>query len=255
MHKELLKRSYTDVMALRKKAAEEELARAQAPGGPVRVSRMAAAIFCNVSYDTMRRWEQDGTGPRVDANSQEKGREWVFYIYQDLVDWVARGAMKPTQRKKAAKHANAIRDELEHQEELRRERELELMRQETRKLEKELEVLRKKTQALGFTSLQDLRVEQDWVMRDSQVVGHVLTVTDAELQDAIDRDDIWEATLDEALMVPWVSLSFRRFYFRNYYLHSVLGTDNAIEASVEQQSLREAVPVATRGARGRKKTL
>lgn len=250
MNEGTLQRSYSDVMALRKKVASEELARAQAPGGPVRVSRMAASLYLNVSYDTLRRWERDGTGPRVDSNSQDKGREWVYYVFKDLQDWVARGAMKPTQRKKAARYASAMREELEHQEDLRRERELELMRQETRRLEKELEALKRKTQALGFATLQDLMVPQDWVFQDGKVLGHVLTVSEEALASAIEHDETWEATLDMVLLFPWVNKAERDRY-RAALKQAYDGTERHIDAVAHKHDLREALPEATKN-RGHK---
>lgn len=247
-----MKRTYAEAMALRKKLAQEELARAQAPGGPVRVSRMAAAIYLNVHYDTLREWEKTGRGPPVDTHSQSgtKLQEAVYYIYEDLVAWASLGKRTPTQREKDKKHALKMRDEKLQQEEIRMERELEAMRQKTRKMEIELEAFKKKGLALGFASIRDLMVEQDWAFNSGKVLGPVLRITDEEFVEAIEQNAIIEATLDQVLLMPWVESKWRRYY-KMAYFKAIEAFDRVIQAESERQELDERLPNAT-NVRGRK---
>lgn len=241
------KRTYSEVMSLRRQYAQQELELACLPGGPARVSRMAAALYCNVSYDTLRRWEEEGQGPPVDHHGDERGkRHKVYYRYVDLVEWMAEGKLSPTERKKKAKNASAEAELQASLRDLRHQVQLERMRQEEAKLKRELQRLEHRTAAFAFATFEQLSVSHDWVLDvDGRVVGSVLTVDEDLLALALAEDRVQDWPLAEALAQPWGVLEDRHHYAERFkqVCANALGD---IASAIERQHLDKKLTLTTK---------
>lgn len=200
-------------------AAAAELARARA-GEVATVSNRAAAHFLGIHYITLGKWRQrtPPLGPpflKTDAQSGSMAtNQHVHYKLSDLEAWLDARKGASHRERKAAR-------ELDELARLRRELELELELQQARD---DIARLRRKLSAkgLGFASLADCTDPHEWVMRDGLIVGHVLTVSDADLSLALDDPEgIAVLSLEEALGEMW--LDAQRQPFATAFAHSLEG--------------------------------
>ncbi|MDT3470256.1 MULTISPECIES: hypothetical protein [Stenotrophomonas] len=101
--------------------------------------------------------------------------------------------------------------------------ELDAARQRVRELELELALrqarddasrLQKKLGRIAsLATLDDIAVvPHEWALVDGRVAGHVLVVNDQVLSGALERGDVWDATVEVALQAPWVDGETREPY-------------------------------------------
>lgn len=180
-----------------------ELERARA-GMVDDVSARAAALFLRIHVETLGQWRRRNPplGPpwRKGADGLGMRNEHVSYSFAELVAW------KEAQQGKTHKQRR-LTDELERQRLRLAELELELAVAQAK------EKAAKLAKALGrvsrFATLSDM-VESTWWATDGQaIMGHVLTVDDDALTQALDRDWMVEASLVEALEFPWAHSRLR----------------------------------------------
>jgi len=182
-----------------------ELVRAKNAGGGM-VSAKAAAWFLGIHADTLGEWRRriPPTGPRFQkaSGSAVNGpNQRVEYDYDELVAW------KDGQQGRTAK-------------ERRLSAELEQKTQELRVLELERELyevkmaLEKRRKNAGrytalVTSHDGWATSHAWAVVDGLVAGHVLTVDEDILNRALAAGEIWDASLGDALLEPWISVAAR----------------------------------------------
>lgn len=184
-----------------KARAAAELARARA-GDIATVSNQTAAYFLGVHYITLGKWRQrtPPLGPPFIKTDAQDGsmatNQHVRYKWSDLEAWLdARKGASHKERKAAKELDDLVR--------LRRELELEL---EIQQAKDDIARLRRKlsTKGLGFASLADCTEPHEWVARQGLIVGHVLTVSGAELDAALEEGQgVVVLSLEEALGEPW----------------------------------------------------
>ncbi|MHC1481031.1 hypothetical protein ACYJW8_12305 [Frateuria aurantia] len=205
---------------------------------------MAAALHCNVSYDTLRRWEQEGNGPPVDHHRDELGkRHKVYYRYADLVEWMAEGKLSPTERKKKAKHASAEAELKANLQAPKQQIRLERMRQEETRLKRELQRLEQRTAAFAFATFEHLALSQDWILdHTGRLVGSVLTVDEETLGLALAEDRVQDWPLAEALAQPWAVLEDRRRYAKRFKEVCAQAIED-LASGIERQHLQEGIPL------------
>ncbi|UYK83755.1 nucleotide-binding protein [Xanthomonas sacchari] len=211
-------RSEEDYRALFDAALDQELERARA-GLTQTVSSKAAARFLGVHFDTLGEWRRRSPplGPPFQKGAGLTGggaNQHVRYLYEDLVEWQkARASKTPRERR--------LIDELEQLRQRARELELQLELQAVK--DQVARMTRKAGRVLALTTAKEcLTVQHDWVLVGGRLVGHVLTVPDDVLTAVAaadgakgtgfaypgagaDVEEVWTATLEEALQEPWVN--------------------------------------------------
>lgn len=243
-----LRRNAEDYEKRREAAIEQELQRAAEGRPPPTVSTKAAALFLDVHFDTLGEWRRKSPplGPPFQKGSGQVGggaNQHVRYLYADLVAWREGRAHTSSKERR-------LLDELAAMDRRRRELELELAlsqaKDEVAKLQKRLGRIAK------LETAQDVSfVSHDWVTSQGRVVGHVLAVEDDALSGALERGDVWEATVEEALLAPWDKRESREPYEKAFQAVLLAVEEQQREAKARQmQSDLEArwAPAASSGS-------
>ncbi|WP_241897779.1 hypothetical protein [Stenotrophomonas maltophilia] len=123
-------------------------------------------------------------------------------------------------------------DELDAAQQRVRELEIELALQQAREDASRLQ--KKLGRIATLATLDDIAgLSHEWVLVDGRVAGHVLVVSDQVLSGALERGDVWDATVEAALQAPWVNGETREPYHAAY----------ANVLQIVMQKLREAQAV------------
>ncbi|WP_414488677.1 hypothetical protein [Stenotrophomonas maltophilia] len=102
-------------------------------------------------------------------------------------------------------------DELDAAQQRVRELEIELALRQARDDASRLQ--KKLGRIATLATLDDIAVvTHEWALVDGQVAGHVLVVDDQVLSGALERGDVWDATVEVALQAPWVDGETREPY-------------------------------------------
>lgn len=198
-------RSEEDYRAKLQRALDQELSRAAAGLTPT-VSTKAAAQFLGIHFDTLGEWRRRSPplGPpfQKGAGSLQGGaNQHVRYLYEDLVEWQrARLGCSAKERR--------LRAELERLSQQQRELELERQIHEAKAA---LEKLRKNAGRFAalMTSHEGWAISHPWAVVGGLIAGHALTVDEDTLDRALTDGEIWDTTLPNALLEPWISVEAR----------------------------------------------
>lgn len=177
-------------------AIQREISLAQ-EGQIAAVSSKAAAFYLGKHKDTLADWRQPPPkGPPFDKGADGIGvrNEHVSYPWPELVKWKSERAGKTAKERK-------LQDELDKILQQAHELDLELQIQQARdQLAKAQKKLGRK---LGFASLNDAIELDEWATDGEIVLGHVLTISDTALDQALAHDQVIDASLAEVLTLPW----------------------------------------------------
>lgn len=226
-----LQRTEEQYLALQATAVDRELERAAAGLPPPTVSTKAAAKFLGVHFDTLGEWRRRSPplGPPFQKGAGQVGaglNQHVRYLYADLVEWQnARLGKSPKERR--------LQNDLDLAQQRVRELELELS---LRQAKEELAKLQKKLGRIAnLATLQDVAVmSHDWALVGDRIAGHVLTVDDVTIAQALAEGDVWEGTIEDALAQPWVSTDARQSY-QDAFVAVLTNAQHAIEAARSRQ--------------------
>lgn len=202
--------SYVERMSTR---VDEELARAAGGLPPPTVSTKAAARYLGVHFDTLGEWRRrtPPAGPPFVKGVGRAGggaNEHVRYPYTELVAWQA------SRVGRSAKERRLI-DELDAAQQRVRELEIELALRHARDDASRLQ--RKLGRIATLATLDDIAVvTHEWALVDGRVAGHVLVVSDDVLSCALERCEVWDATVEVALQAPWIDGEAREPYHSAY---------------------------------------
>lgn len=179
--------------------AERELERAKSGVVPD-VSARAAALFLNIHTETLGRWRRKNPplGPpwRKGADGLGVRNEHVSYAYEELVAWKAARQAKSHKQRRDIDQLEQLRQEIA---ELEVRLALEEAKKEKAKISKRL------GRVMAFDTLPTLTEPTLWATDGASILGHVLTVEEANLDRALEEDCIQVATVAEALGLAWVS--------------------------------------------------
>lgn len=182
-----------------------ELVRAKNAGGGM-VSAKAAAWFLGIHADTLGEWRRriPPMGPRFQKASGSAANgpnQRVKYDYDELLAW------KDGQQGRTAKERR-LSSELERLSQQQRELELERQIHEAKVA---LEKLRKNAGRYTalVTSHEGWATSHAWAVVDGLIAGHALTVDEDTLDRALAEGEIWDASLVDALLEPWISVEAR----------------------------------------------
>lgn len=197
------RRSPEDYARKADEKAERELERAKSGVVPD-VSARAAALFLNIHVETLGRWRRTNPplGPpwRKGADGLGVRNEHISYSYEELVAW------KNARQAKSHKERREI-DQLEQIRQQIAELELRLALEEAKKEKAKLS--KKLGRVLAFDTLSTLTEPTFWATDGNFILGHVLTVEEPDLDLALEEGFILEATVAQALELPWVSMGVR----------------------------------------------
>jgi len=224
-------------------ALDQELSRAAA-GLTLAVSTKAAAQFLGVHFDTLGEWRRRSPplGPPFQKGAGQVGgraNQHVKYLYQDLVDWRQARAGKTAKERRLITEGDTLQQQI-------KELELELALAE---MKAKLAKLKKAAgRTLALATLADCAsVTHEWALIDGEIAGHVLTVSDEVLDQALDGGEIWEGTLADALLEPWSSVDARDPF--DAALESVLTAYERSRSSARSQdrahAMESRLPAAT----------
>jgi len=182
-----------------------ELVRAKNAGGGV-VSAKAAAWFLGIHADTLGEWRRriPPMGPRFQkaSGSAVNGpNQRVKYDYDELLTW------KDGQQGRTAKERR-LSSELERLSQQQRVLELERQIHEAKVALEKLQKNAGRFAAL-VTSHEGWATSHAWAVVEGLIAGHVLTVDEDTLDRALAEGEIWDATLPNALLEPWISVEAR----------------------------------------------
>lgn len=230
-----LLRDEDDYLARREAAIDREIERAAAGLPPPTVSTKAAAKFLGVHFDTLGEWRRRSPplGPPFQKGAGSVGggaNQHVRYLYADLVAW------RESRSQSSSKERRLI-DELERLDRQRRELELEWALQQAKE---EVAKLRKRLGRIAkLDTTQSISVDvHDWAIGKGGVLGHVLAIKDSELEQALETGDIWEATVEEALLAPWVDREHREPY-ANAFSGALSAIETALKKAQAEQQQRD----------------
>lgn len=201
-------------------------------GVRARVSTKAAAHYIGVHYTTLREWVKEGRGPTPLKNPVRLGTTALnqhlgftlealdLFLESRSGDVITRGKRtdteavhRETERVEAAIDFKAASDRLA----------------KARERAKRLGVVQ-------FASVNDLTEVQPWARIGDRLSGHAWVVEDDQFEAS--GDDVFEATLEEALSLPWTSESARAPYSEAFF--SVLQrAETALEASRTRQRAQD----------------
>lgn len=192
-------RSEEEYRALADAALDRELERARAGLTPS-VSSKAAARFLGVHFDTLGDWRRRSPplGPPFQKGAGGVGigsNQHVRYLYADLVEWQAARTGKTAKERRLADELERLRQQA---------RELELQLQLNTLKDEVAKMTRRAGRVLALTTAQEcFIVRHEWVVTDRCVLGHVLTIPGATLKRALERGQVWTATLADVLLQKW----------------------------------------------------
>lgn len=201
-------RSEEEYRALADAALDRELERAKAGVTPS-VSSKAAARFLGIHVDTLGQWRRrtPPLGPpfQKGAGDNEGGaNQHVRYLFVDLEDWQSARTGRTVKERRLV-------DELEGLRQRARELEMELELQSLR--EQVARMTKKAGRVLALVTVNEcLEKVHQWAVADGCVLGHVLTAPEGTLNAALDAGNIFDATLNEALRLPWVTSDERNVF-------------------------------------------
>lgn len=188
-----------------KAAWQQEITDAKA-GNPPSVSTHAAAFYLGVHYKTFLAWVRSGCGPDPIKNPVRPGttaRNQRMRFTLEALDAfqqsrtgsvITRGMRTDTERvQRETERIQAAIDLKAAQDQLAKARER-----------------AKRHGIVCFLVLADTVEVQPWARIDDRLVGHAWVVDDAAFDAA--GDDLVEATLEEALAMPWASEAARAPY-------------------------------------------
>lgn len=198
-------RSEEEYRALADAALDRELERAKAGLTPS-VSSRAAARFLGVHVDTLGQWRrrtpplgpafQKGTGDNEGGANQH-----IRYLISDLEEWQSARTGRTVKERQLV-------DELERVKQRARELEIELELQSLR--DQVARMTKKAGRVLALETWGEcFKARHEWVSKNERVVGHVLTVEETVLIDALQSGHILDAPLSEVLELPWASSDVR----------------------------------------------
>ena len=194
-------RSEEDFRAKAEKAWQAEISRAQSMGSGL-VSAKAAAWFLGIHADTLGEWRRrtPPMGPRfmkASGSAVNGPNQRVKYDYDALVEWKdGQQASTPKERR--------LLQELDLMKQQLRVKELERQLHEARQLAAKAQ--KNAGRYVALDSYHDCFVEAHaWAFVGGRIAGHVLTVSDEVLDQALDAGEVWESTLADALLEPWAS--------------------------------------------------
>lgn len=197
-------------------------------GHPPTVSTKAAAYYVGVHYKTFLVWVRDGIGPQPIRNPVKPGTTALNQRMRFSL-----GALEEFQQSRSGDvlTRGARTDAMAAHREVDR-----LQAAIERKVADDL-VARARDKAkrvgvLNFASLDDLIDAHPWARIGERLVGHAWAVDDATFQAA--GDDLVEATLEEALAMPWVSEAARA-----PFVDAFLGVLRRIETALEAARTRQ----------------
>lgn len=194
-------RSEEEYRALADAALDRELERAKAGLTPS-VSSKAAARFLGVHVDTLGQWRRRtpplGPAFQKGAGDNEGGaNQHVRYLISDLEEWQSARTGRTVKERR-------LLDELERVRQRARELEMELELHSLR--DQVARMTRKAGQVLALDTVRECwRVPHEWVAVAGKIAGHVLTVNEDLLDQALEMDMVFDATLEQVLSMPWTS--------------------------------------------------
>ncbi|ARQ89186.1 nucleotide-binding protein [Stenotrophomonas maltophilia] len=198
-------RSEEEYRALADAALDRELERAKAGQTPS-LSSKAAARFLGVHVDTLGQWRRrtPPLGPPFQKGAGDSGggaNQHVRYMFVDPEEWQSARTGRTVKERRLV-------DELECVKQRARELEMELELQSLR--DQVARMTKKVGRLLALETLQEcVEVCHEWVTIGDQVVGHVLTVPEPALEQALGEGTVWGASLAEVLSWPWVDSDAR----------------------------------------------
>lgn len=199
------------------------------------ISRKAAASYLGIHHTNLSKLRTSGTGP-ASVQARGKGRNTgVTYRLADLDAWkdgnrsttynesVLKGRAQELQNANTVSELKLLVAELEAANRSLRDR------------------LRKN--GLAFATALDVAQPSEWVVdQDGYIQGHILTVDDAALVDAIQHDRIDEMPVVDALQRPWSSMD-QQGMFAEEVTHALEATNHQIalhlDAGRSRQQLRD----------------
>lgn len=193
------KRTVEDVEALERASWEEEIDAARR-GVKADISRKAAAYYLGIHHTTLSKLRTSGTGPASvqarGAVAGAKGRNTtVRYTLADLDAW-------KEQNTSSSYAEQVLKAQLS---DLRVANLVKQLKLQLAASEAEARALREKLKkhSLAFDA-HDIFQSSEWVMTpDGEVLGHILSVDEPALIEAIAFDRIDEFSLADALQRPW----------------------------------------------------
>ncbi|HIE5097590.1 TPA: hypothetical protein ACXNC8_003662, partial [Stenotrophomonas maltophilia] len=132
----------------------------------------------------------------------------VRYPYAELVAWQASRVGRSVKERR-------LIDELDAAQQRVRELEIELALRQARDDASRLQ--KKLGRIATLATIDDVAVvTHEWALVDGLVAGHVLVVKDQVLSGALERGDVWDATVEVALQAAWVDGETREPYHAAY---------------------------------------
>lgn len=206
-------RKEEDYLELRSAALDAELNKAAAGLPPPTISTKAAARYLGVHFDTLGEWRRrtpPAGPPFVKGAGRAAGgaNEHVRYPYTELVAWQASRVGRSVKERR-------LIDELDAAQQRVRELEIELALRQAREDASRLQ--KKLGRIASLATLGDIAVvTHEWALVDGEVAGHVLVVDDQVLSGALERGEVWDATVESALQALWVDGEAREPYHAAY---------------------------------------
>lgn len=160
------------------------------------ISRKAAASYLGIHHTNLSKLRTSGQGP---ASVQARGggrNKGVTYTLTDLDAW-KEGNRSTTY------HEHVLKGKAQELLNANTVSELKLLVAELEATNRSLRDKLKRN-GLAFATALDVTLPSEWVMDlDGYIQGHILTVDDAVLVDAIQHDRIEEMSVVDALQRPW----------------------------------------------------
>lgn len=166
----------------------------------------AAARFLGVHVDTLGQWRRRtpplGPAFQKGAGDNEGGaNQHVRYLISDLEEWQSARTGRTVKERRLVDELGRVRQRAR---ELEMELELQSLRDQVARMTK------KAGRLLALETLQEcVEVCHEWVTVGGKMVGHVLTVPEPALEQALGEGTVWKASLGEVLSWPWVDSDAR----------------------------------------------
>lgn len=235
------KRTVDDVEALERASWEQEID-ATRRGVRADMSRKAAAYYLGIHHTNLSKLRSEGRGPasvqaRAGAGGVAKGRNTtVRYTLTDLDAW--------KEQNTSGSYAEQVLKE--QVADLRSYNETAQLKLQVAALQAEARSLREKLKKHGLHfAAADIFQPSEWVMTpDGEVLGHILSVDEPALIEAIALDRIDEVSPADALQRPWSDIDAQTAFadqVKGALLNEVAQIAQHLEAGSLRRAMRQAL--------------
>lgn len=190
-------------------------------GVRAKVSTKAAAFYLGVHYTTLRAWVRAGEGPEPVKNPSRPGttavNQHMGFTLQSLDRFLKSREGSSVTRGKRSEVESVLRDVDRIQATI-----------ELKMAEDALAKAREKARRLGvlsFNGLEGIADIHPWLIIEGRIAGHLWVLPEEQIVE-IDLDDVIEASLISALVLPWESDAHRQPYFEvaQFELNSLIAS-------------------------------